>query len=163
MQTLRDVDFVGLAFVFSLLYLWGRKILERIVSKHARGGFCAHTTYFWPDFHFILSAVNHVLHLVSRLSTGTSVAPLGKCERNPLTLRVLTFPAERGLVEVKVGCSQLLSRLSSNQLSPQRHSPILNFPIKSNPWHTLATPDTASRERGRSEWTQITPAEFFFL
>lgn len=84
----------------------------------------------------------------------------GNVWTDPSTLQVLTFPAEWGVVVVKVGCSQLLLSLSGNQLSPQRHTLILNFPIKSNPWHTLATLDTMSCECGTSEQTQITPAKF---
>lgn len=63
----------------------------------------------------------------------------GNVWTDPSPPQVLTFLVERGGVVVKVGCSQLLSRLSGNQLSPRKHTPILNFPIKSNPWHTLAT------------------------
>lgn len=119
-----------------------------------------HMMSFWSDCHFILLVVNHVLHLVSGFFYWDIHGTSGKVWTDLSTLQVLTFPAEWGVVVEKVGCSQLLSCLSSNQLLPQRHSPNLNFPIKSNPWHTLATPDTMSCERGRSEWTQITAAKF---
>lgn len=58
---------------------------------------------------------------------------------------------------------QLLSYLNGDQLPLQRHTPNLNFPIKSTPYthiHTLTTLDTAGCKCGGSGQTQITPPKF---